>query len=264
MPASAAAPVERPVIFSGPMVRAILAGEKTQTRRIVKPQPVEMPEEKTGGVTIMPALMWDKGGAYARAVAKYAAAHPGEHVNPPPYGVNIAIPFGVHYDNPYGRPGDRLWVRETWRVASINHGLKNAQFWTIQFREGFGVLPHPQPPRHLFGPLTSRTVLHDGETGNSFGPWRTPIHLPRWASRLTLEVTGVRVQRLQEIRCYDIRAEGVSCPEHDFPGGFCTSECAYLRQAWAEAWNRINGNRAPFESNPWVWGIEFKVAEARS
>jgi len=106
--------------------------------------------------------------------------------------------------------------------------------------------------------------------------------MPRWASRITLEITELRVQRLQEISWIDIRAESVSCPEHDFHSGFCASECSSLRSAFVALWDSINGkpramldddgnpvlddNERPimhppksWASNPWVWAISFAM-----
>ncbi len=200
---------ERPILFSGEMVRAILAGNKTQTRRVVKPQP------KSLCVGHCPAT-------------KPCFTHDGLHCMPSEY-------------CPYGRVGDRLWVRETWKVGLVGDAT------VLDFAAGgYDLLDYPVS----FGAF---------EQYESKG-WRPSIHMPRWASRITLEITGVRVERLQDITWADIRYEGVECPLHDFPGGLCVGECRELRQAFRNLWDSING-KSPgktWDDNPWVWVIEFK------
>jgi hypothetical protein len=90
--------------------------------------------------------------------------------------------------------------------------------------------------------------------------WRPSIFMSRWACRLRLKVVDVRIERLSDISCYDIRREGLRCPEHDGPGLFCTSECASLRTAFARKWDEINGKRAgcAWEDNPWVFVTTFE------
>lgn len=137
---------------------------------------------------------------------------------------------------PYGVPGDRLWVREA-------------------FRQGDG----------------SMSVHYRADPDEvSGGPWRPSIHMPRWASRLTLEIMEVRVQRLQEISEEDARAEGVQALplQGPYAGRWWTADVsAGLRlhgrsaeQAFNLAWESINWKRAPWASNPWVWAIAFRKA----
>lgn len=166
---------ERPIIFSGPMVRAILDGRKTQTRRIVKPQPLAVaapfhPEPRGGNRWVWMAR--DDAPGYSYATADFRC--------------------------PCGAPGDRLWVRETWAVS---HAVDHMR------------------PSEL--PKSSDIVYYPG-TQSIGGLMRRPsIHMPRWASRITLEIVSVRVEML---------------------------------------WDSINAKRAPWSSNPWVWVIEFRRA----
>lgn len=179
---------ERPILFSGPMVNAILENRKTQTRRVVKPQPERDP---ACGVWF-PATTAKRKRHYANE----------EHFR-----------RGLPIDwSPYGVVGDRLWVREAWQDG--NGGI---------YYRADGI--HP-------------------------GPWKPAIHMPRWASRITLEITGVRVERLQDISNDDARAEGVPEWDGDEPGDY--------RGSFRDVWDSINGKRHPWSSNPWVWVREFK------
>lgn len=176
---------ERPIIFSGESVRAILDGRKVQTRRVIKP--------------VQP-----------RDDGRWPAGR-----DPVP-------------DCPFGRVGDRLWVRETWA-------------------------DHPDGD----GPIYRATdPTWDDEPGSI--RWRPPIHMPRWASRLTLEVAGVRVERLQAIDKAGARAEGCHGIDGDGHRGYVPP----LDQFEA-AWDALNGKRAPWSSNPWVWVVTFRCVEER-
>ena len=191
---------EHPILFSGPMVRAILHRRKTQTRRVIKPQPTD--EKRTNSYY---RFDW-KGRIWT-------------HLSDP-----IC---------PYGNPGDLLWVRETW-------------------------MPNPGDevaPDHDIHPYIYRAdEAH-------YGPqikWKSPIYMPRWVSRLTLRITNVRVERVQEMNFYDWVA--------DFAPTFMQQERA--RQSFVgmqnmvematELWDSINAKRAPWESNPWVWVLTFE------
>lgn len=172
---------ERGILFSAPMVRAILSGRKTVTRRILGNQ-----------------------GAIIGMDVPQAREH-------------------ILSRCPYGAAGDRLWVRETW-------------------------MPHDTDD--------SRNIRYraDGDVANTNLPWKPSIFMPRWASRITLEVVGVRVERLQEITNADAVAEGVD------PGmGFCDFSIPHHREAFERLWDEINGKRAPWASNPLVWRVEFRM-----
>ena len=170
---------EHPILFSGPMVRAILEGRKTQTRRVMKPQPDEGKMRWTGS-------HWEMYLGY-------------------PIGHDVPISL-------YGQPGDLLWVRETWG--------------TILDCEGY---------------IYRADGPHDGVRR-----WYPSIHMPRVASRLTLRITDVRVQRVQEISEEDARDEGTS--------GLLTSMTGF-----PYLWNAINAKRGYcWADNPWVWALTFE------
>jgi hypothetical protein len=182
------------------MVRAILAGQKSQTRRVIDTQP------NARG-------LWPRGTA------------PG--------------PADCHY----GKPGARLWVRETWRTAkSLNH-LSPAQI-EAQARDA-GCTRGPFAP--VLYVADGHALTADIPEGG-WGKTRVSIHMPRWASRITLEVTEVRVQRLQGISEDDARAEGVG-------------ESAFVHEGNPEIWAEFGPERSgcSWAANPWVWAVSFKV-----
>lgn len=181
---------ERPILFSGPMVRAIRECRKWQTRRIVKPEPD----------WIRPAVGVD------------GIAH-GYCGSGPTDGISC----------PYGKPGDCLWVREAW--APLVVGNERDFIYRADYHAG----------------LEKR----DGDQ-----KWKPSIHMPRIACRLMLEITGVRVERLQDISEADAVAEGAQC------AGFPAALTNY--GAFGQLWKKINGPDS-WAANPWVWVVEFKV-----
>lgn len=191
---------ERPILFSAPMVRALLDGSKTQTRRVVRFDPPSGDIVERGG--------WRRW-----------------HRDDP--SAVIACPYGV--------PGDLLWCRETWR-PHIETGMP-------EYRANLGAVDHDLR-------------------------WKPSIYMPRWVSRITLRITDVRVQRLQEISEEDARAEGVAepAPVH---GKWCDATRGReghwsYRKPFADLWDSLNAKRAPWSSNPFVWAIAFeRVTEAR-
>ncbi len=211
-----------PILFSGPMVRAILDGRKTQTRRVVKPQPI--------------------GDQYS------GCAQAREYL-----GVVMAGKWGAYFPDfvpcPYGKPGDQLRVRETWRTyKSLDH-VKPSNLQrgaAIEYQAGgSNVYGHPRPL--------------------GLGKWRPSIFLPTWASRITLEITGVRVERLQDISEADAVAEGIERVNQlgvlrcsgwkDYSGlrnGFMSPLASYR-----SLWESINGPGS-WDVNPWVWVVEFR------
>ncbi len=214
---------DRPILFSAPMVRALLAGTKTQTRRIVKPQPVF--NTWYGGWT------WTT----VRGVAKWTTDRPSA----------CALHHGMIPQCPYGQTGDRLWVRETWAVRGLAWGMK------------------PSQAAKIASPDAWRYAADDA-TGWQHG-WKPSIHMPRAASRITLEITGVRVERLQEISEADAKAEGLKQYGHGWEITLATAPkgeriCCTVsdpRVAHKALWESINGPGS-WAANPWVWVVEFK------
>lgn len=201
---------ERPILFSAPMVRAILDGTKTQTRRIAK------------GVVTVHAVTGEP-------LAKLDSAGP-------------RVPC------PYGQPGDRLWVRETHAIVP-----------RTAYAHSEGVQQTLRQDDHY---EHDAAIYREGWTRSNGGfSWRPSIHMPRWASRITLEVTSVRVERLQDISEADARAEGIDYDPGE--GGVfhvsglagCCSEAA--TGSYRKLWEQINGPES-WATNPWVWVVEFK------
>jgi hypothetical protein len=195
---------ERPILFSGEMVRAILDGRKTQTRRIVKPQP----PAGFHGPEMGPNGLW----AFVR-VRKHNEWH------------DVKCPYGLS--------GDRLWVREAWTLGDgcaepLKAGLREeTERREVHYRADWG-------------------GIEDDVV------WKPSIHMPRWASRITLEITDVRVERLHEINEADARAEGVLPAVYD--GHETKGEARIL---FRELWEKINGHES-WAANSFVWVIEFK------
>lgn len=188
---------QRPILFNAPMVRALLDGTKTQTRRVCKPQPINV-----------------SGGVPSRAL--------------PPRLIGIADPdYGIAYKCPYGKQRDQLWVRETF--------LK-----TNPFSDG---------GRHTYGYRATDECEFPGAI------WKPSIFMPRAASRITLEINGVRVERLQDITRGDCMAEG--CP---FPN---RAKVTDPKGWYSDLWTSINGADS-WDLNPWVWVIEFKKVATES
>lgn len=191
----------RPILFSGPMVRAILEGRKTQTRRVAK--------------------------MTASCHVKEPRGHRRWHPADPE--ATLACP--------YGQPGDRLWVRET--------HAPQADCWGAWGKEMECYNDGPKPIIH-----------YRADGGEPFiEKWHPSIHMPRWASRITLEVTDVRVQRLQDISEEDAQAEGADQYRHPVHPN---REALRHVDGFHELWNSINGSGS-WEANPWVWALSFKV-----
>jgi len=214
---------EHPIIFSGPMVRAILDGRKTQTRRVVKPQP----PNKTRHMQLTEGE-WC---AFGEGTQVAGGAWCGETGDPP---------FN-RWKCPYGQRGDMLWVREIWKPTCS--GLTVDTYVRYCADD------------------SRREIVHNLECrGHDTERWRPSIHMPRWASRLTLEVTGVRVERVQDISNTDLMAEGITpdeMPDSEDPWAdfYDRYQVPFMR-----LWDSINAKRGyPWESNPWVWVVEFAM-----
>lgn len=190
---------ERPILFSGPMVRAILDGHKTQTRRVIKMRNGQLMGEgelSSDGRTVMD---------FSRS-----------------------FPYWEALPCPYGKPGDLLWVRETY-----SHSWHHAQ------------------PRFVY-----RATDDDNEQLTrhpDFDGWKSSIYMPRRASRLTLRITDVRVERVQDISDYDCHCEGIALTSDDGEN---------YREDFAVLWDAMHEKRGHgWAVNPWVWVIDFEVVQ---
>ncbi len=231
---------EKPILFNTEMVKAILEGRKTQTRRVVKPQPdFETAKAALGGdtSTAIPAIDFEV------AVDMCGA---------PLLGLKRGAGFGYTQPNikcPYGKPGDRLWVRETWALAQYD----------------FDHIPDERIYRADFG--------NEPVDWN----WKPSIFMPREVSRILLEITDIRVERVQEISKKDAIAEGIefrdgittSGKKYSFPRYYTEEEdykniavCTNPIDSYRTLWDSINDKRGfGWGVNPWVWVVEFKRIE---
>jgi len=208
---------EQPIIFSTKMVRAILNGQKTQTRRVVRPQP-------TGSVRVSPFVP--------------SGLEDG-------HGKEIRCPYTI---------GDHLWVRES-----------------------IGI--HVRPSDGIEGVCIYRADLPDGPDVTFEPHWTPSIHMPRWASRITLDITAVHLEHLQKISDSDAKAEGV---QKNWIGDDCPPEyadewmnytpndkegfpCLSAKESYRTLWDAINGERegCNWESDPWVWVVEYKIVQVK-
>lgn len=206
------------------MVRAIYAGRKTQTRRLVKKE-----NEPDSGFNWRECLC--------------------REIDPSDTPcVTCAVRFG---DSPHGAPGDRLWVRETWCVPPNYDAVKP--------RDLHPLTPVRYAAEGAVRGVSKRFVDADGRI--MLGRQRSSLHMPRWASRITLEVTGVRVERLQDISEADAIAEGLErSPVIDawrWSGPNSSGGATYPRSAFEELWKDINGPDS-WDANPWVFAISFR------
>ena len=240
---------DHPILFTGAMVRAILDGSKTQTRRVIT---AKHAQEADAWAWSPERGLWESG----------IAADHGRHG----HGEWVRCPYGV--------PGDRLWVRETWaHYQTVDRRVRfdGASFSEVSdgfagYRaDGHDTIEDFREHVRLMSGLDLEAVEINGDR------WRPSIHMPRWASRITLEVTAVRVERVQDISEEDARAEGVdwSAPRtHSEPDedprevGYPSAGASFARQNFRELWDSINAARGySWESNPWVWAVGFRRIE---
>jgi hypothetical protein len=222
---------ERPILFSAPMVRAILDGRKTVTRRPVKGG--QIPTEDTS-VAAGERHRW-------MAIAQ----------RDPRYGFGVfgateaecAKELEAFAPCPYGRRGERLWVRET---TEADEGRSDTVVLSRYAADRAPVLCAGN---------------EDPEYNGSVAHWDYPrrsrpsIHMQRWACRILLEITDVRVERLQDISRSDIRAEGLQCPPELGSDDVSPNYRDWYPAAWRELWESTGGD---WNANPWVWVVEFK------
>ncbi len=233
---------ERPILFSKVMVEAILRGDKTQTRRIAK-------HVDHGMVDGSP----EEGASYGFYDTRRGPLH---EINP-------------RNDSPFGAPGDRLWVREAFLLPSPPTTDPNSV--CVDYRATLS--PEPNScDRVWWDNVDDRVVqiaqrMWDRDVQHARMGWRPGIFLPRWASRIRLEITNVRLERLHEIKNHeeDVLAEGlievVDHPGSSFPARYgLTPDTLTNRTAWAafsRVWNSIHGDRH-WDTNPWVWVVTYR------
>jgi hypothetical protein len=228
---------ERPILFSGEMVKALLAGTKTQTRRICKPAMIH------DG----PAASVHRDGAGRGWIAWWPDAVSAEDTK-------RLYPGDSGFLCPYGTPSDRMWVKETWQMpCGLDVFSPNAAAAKCV---DAGLKPWAPVRYAADETATNPHLLRD--FGGKWGKTRVSIHMPRWASRITLEVTGVRVERLQDISEEDAIVEGIvaqylSADGFDRTDGYGNTP----RYLYRLLWERINGEGS-WAANPWVWALSFK------
>lgn len=211
---------EHPILFSSEMVKAIIDGRKTQTRRVIKPQPDEgfnhAFQDGDGNW-----IFWDTQNAAGLSEFTLRAYPKGS---------------ATGFKCPYGQPGDHLWVRETFNLDD-NDKTKRVGYKA----DGSGI----------------RTSVRDFDTSERYElPWKPSIFMPRWASRITLEVVRIRVERVTDISEEDIRAEGTPTPN---PPPNNWMDDSKWRATFAYLWNCINEKRGHgWDTNPFVWVVEFR------
>lgn len=227
---------ERGIIFNAEMVRAVLEGRKTQTRRIIKDCPTVQdgwyPDRYNNSAE------WTFWGARGSADAG-----------------RCTLPF---VKCPFGEVGDRLWVRETWMPDAPRDGTwGDVEFYGCKGSPLSMIPKQFRKPEHCIHRATW--------DGSEMVGWTPSIHMPRWASRITLEITGVRVERSQDITEQDAAAEGVPPAGDllpDYPDTYLTpkGDFATAKVAFQRLWESIYGEES-WQANPWVWVIEFERVE---
>ena len=243
---------ERGMIFNSEMVRAILDGRKTQTRRIMKVQPES---NQLGLLLITDSTKHSDIGKYHWAESNAT----GNHVR------------SKLFSSPFGAVGERIWVRETWATLGNEDGCYVD--WEDNLCKGdersaariYRASCEQRPGDYGLWSIPDDDYWKPHTKEHKFeGAWRPSIHMPRWASRILLEITDVRVERLNAISEEDARAEGIidggclNCGEPE-PCG-CANPEPDATDAFAYLWQSIYG-QDNWNANPWVWVIEFKRVE---
>lgn len=237
---------ERPILFSGAMVRALLSGQKTVTRRPITPQPIVQPIDSDIPIPML----------------TFRGRHGGHWIYPNAIEHIIA-------ECPLGQAGERLWVRETWSDVNAygahsiiyradDHIRRLDEEDDFLGENGCFNLPDPRIENLYFS-----TWFEDLLAGTE-GRWRPSIHMPRWASRITLEITDVRVERLQAITEDQAIAEGAQAEPCDHIRQSCADVGCWgdtARGAFGFLWESIYG-AGSWAANPWVWVVQFRRIES--
>jgi hypothetical protein len=241
---------ERPIIFSGEMVKAILDGKKTMARRVIK--------SDIGA--------YDHGHIIKQSSDKSREGSACFFNKP----VGCMVTSSKLVKCPYGKIGDRLWVRETW--APVNSCGESALAYKAdneiiclseneEFLDEYGTLNYTDPRLAKYAFADWADDLVNGVEG----AWKSPITMPRWASRILLEITDIRVERLQDISETDAKKEGMP-PSHpsidkiSMQHGFNS----FSQSCFAQSWDSLYDENSPkrWANNQWVWVIEFKVIKS--
>lgn len=226
---------ERPIIFSGEMVRAILDGRKTQTRRVVKPQP------------IFERGAWSVPGFFCNTESGFKESL-----------------LNSSFTCPYGKPGDRLWVKEAFGESKVRDRSVTDRIHLVHKAWRYKADAEIESADGIFvcGRRDNGKAI---QTRADLYKWTSPLFMPREASRITLEITDIRVERLQEITVGDIDQEGmiprlVTGFDVSIDGELSSTGVAAMKLQFSTLWDKINGKKHPWASNPFVWVVEFRRA----
>lgn len=263
--------VERPALFNGEMVNAILAGRKTQTRRLMKiqPPPGWCPVNSLGVADL-------SGRTYTMGVID---RHGCLQAGPEVYGVADETWGAV---SPFGKPGDRLWVRETWWQAGYSYPTypgDDEYSWHGSRRVHYAADGNPPNEPNCDYPKGLYNGAFSAAEPNRVWRKRPSIHMPRWASRIQLEITGVRIERLNDISHEDAELEGIHhevwdqtvvarnySTQNDFFQFWDEGLPHYVemdelyRASFRSLWQSIYGDES-WNGNPWVWVFEFQKVQ---
>lgn len=233
---------ERPIIFSPHSVQGILAGRKSQTRRVWKKQPIKImtptpqfKDTEPGDLFICPDLFPTDNGPVGWVICECTAIGNYHHMGSQAF---------VEKHSPYGLAGDRLWVKEPWAYFGGDEYLYQKHKPSLAFKATWF------EDRCEWPQFAQSIGYIPGDK------WRNAMFMPRWASRITLEIVAVRVERVQQISVEDCIAEGMHTNLRE------SEACGELVDQYHKVWDEINAkNGDGWEKNPWVWVIEFKRVE---
>jgi hypothetical protein len=228
---------EKPILFSTELVQAILDGRKTQTRRVITSD--QLNDDPN---------YWESFGVQrAKDITFTPQPSPGLYAL---FGNKGDDDWIEPIKSPYGKPSDELWVRETWQA--LQHGSYKP----------FDCKPSEIPEQYA-------DVRYKADEGETQYPWKPSIHMPRWASRIQLTVKDIRVERVQDMSVEDMEEECIT--GHSKPSALLGKPNSYYQngdglkyntpqEAFRQLWDSINADRGySWESNPWVWVVEFEV-----